>query len=111
MGMSGRLVEFMKDLACTFDQEKGRWLVRVPFALPVSTLERVRLYLLKVQLDRRLGCSPGDRADALERGIKALEEKNLDQAVIGAGEVAAFQSTERMRPDRLIVDMNGGSNA
>ena len=97
----------MKDLACSYNQETGRWLVRVPFALPASALERVRLYLLKVQLDRRIGCGPGDRTDAIDRGIKALEDKKIDQAIIGSGEVAAFQSTERMRPDRLILDMSG----
>jgi len=100
----------MKDLACSFNHQTNRWLVRVPFSLPNEALERVRLYLLKVQLDRRHGYSPGDKADALDRGIKALENNYLDQAIIGKGEVTAFQSTERMRPDRLILDMNGGLN-
>lgn len=94
-----------KDIAAHYDDARGTWVLRVPFAVGATQLARACDLLLPVQIQRRQGCSPGDRRDHLDRAIAALRQRRIEQVVVGRSEVVAFQSTERMRPDRVIVDI------
>lgn len=95
----------MKDLACTYHSDTDTWRVRVPFALSDEAIERVRVWLLGVQVDRDRGLPPGDKKDLLKRAIFALEQRKIVQIHVGTGDIVVYQSTERTRPDRLILDM------
>lgn len=92
----------MKDLACYYDGEKETWFVRVPFALPPSALERVQERVFKVNHDRWLTCSPGDKKDHLTKALAALTSGRIEQVVSERGEQVVFASTERTNPDRAF---------
>jgi hypothetical protein len=92
----------VRDLACHYDGEKDTWYVRVPFALPATALERVRDWIFKVNHDRMVACSPGDKKEYLKKALKALTEGRVEQMVTNKGEQVLFASTERENPDRAF---------
>lgn len=91
-----------KDLQCYYDGERDTWIVKVPFALPASTLERVRERVFKVNHDRMMSCLPGDKKDYLKRALDALTQGRLEQLVTNKGEQVMFSSTVRENPDRVF---------
>ena len=92
----------MKDLHCHYDRDKDTWFVRVPQALPKEALERVKAYLIRVNYDRMVSCSPGDKKDYLKRALAALSAGRLEQIMTHKGEQVLFGSTERENPDRVF---------
>lgn len=92
----------MKDLACYYDGAKDTWYVKVPFALPPTALERVRERVFKVNHDRLVSCSLGDKKDYLTKAVKALAEGRFEQIITNLGEQVMFASTERTNPDRAF---------
>lgn len=92
----------MKDLACYYDGAKDTWYIRVPYALPALALQRAKDWILKVNHDRMVACSPGDKKDYLKKALKALNEGRLEQMLTHKGEQVLFGSTERENPDRTF---------
>lgn len=92
----------MKDLACHYDGEKDTWYVKVPQALPSSALERVKAHIFKVNHDRMLSCSLGDKKTYLKKALDALTAGRLEQLLTHKGEQVLFGSTERENPDRAF---------
>jgi hypothetical protein len=93
----------LKDLACHYDGEKDTWFVRVPFALPTPALQRAKDWIFKVNHDRMVSCSPGDKKDYLKKALKALAEGRFEQLITHKGEQVIFSSTEREKPDRTFT--------
>lgn len=92
----------MKDLACHYDGEKDTWYVRVPFAMPSTTLLRIRDWIFKVNHDRMRACSPGDKKEYLKKALDALTAGRVEQLLTNKGEQVLFSSTERESPDRAF---------
>ena len=51
----------------------GKWVVSLPPHYPKSDLTRLRDFLLKTQLQRRIGLIAGDIRDDLDKSIEALK--------------------------------------
>lgn len=92
----------MKDLACYYDGAEDTWYFRVPFALPETTLARVRDRVFKVNHDRMTSCSPGDKKDYLKKALDALKAGRYHQLVTNKGDQVLFGSTERVNPERVF---------
>lgn len=78
------------------------WLVEAPVALSKGQLQRVAKFIEKTQRDRWISLPHGEKREECLKTLEALQEGKLVCRVVASkgGEVAAFQSTDRTRPER-----------
>ncbi len=91
-------------LRTEFDSKENRWIFFVPFALPDHMLNSAKNYVFKINKDRWLGAT-GEFKNKIGIALRALEENKVVQHIVTKGDVTIFQSTEKMHPERLIVDL------
>ncbi len=91
-----------KPMRTEFDAANNRWVFFVPFAMPDSVILSAKNYVKKINLDRWLSAS-GDLKEKIAIGLKALDENRIVQSVNGKGDIAIFQSTQKMH-DTTYVD-------
>lgn len=79
------------------------WMIDTEFGLSAPVIERIRLYTLTVQQQRRMGQLPGPRRDELDQTIRALETGKITQNIAGKGDRVLFDA---YKSNKIIVGAN-----
>lgn len=90
-----------------YDADRDTWVLQVPIAITSQALARAARFIERVNHDRWLS-STGEKRAYIGRALAALRAGRIEQVVVGRGDIAVFQSTERMHPERSISIGTGG---
>lgn len=87
------------DLDAKFHLDRDLWIVKVPFGLQASHMKRAVAFLRNLWMNEYNSLNSilnADRREFYRRGISALDAGKVRQAIISKGDIALFQSTEKM---------------
>jgi hypothetical protein len=85
----------MKDIPATYDIVRDMWILDVKTVLSLDMVEKARQFIYKVNLDRRKSMFPGDKREMMDKALRALEAKRIEQRLSGKGDQDLFKATER----------------